>query len=49
MAKNPFGKAKAAPFVKGGGKKAEMKKFPAKKGGMSGDKPGVRKALKGGK
>lgn len=32
-----------------GGKKSEMKKFPAKKSGMSGDKPGVRKALKGGK
>jgi hypothetical protein len=51
MAKNPFAGKKAAPFGKGpkGGKGSEMKKFPAKKGGMSGDKPGVRKALKGGK
>jgi len=48
MAKNPF-KGKAAPFTKGGGKQSEVKKFPAKKGGMANDKPGVRKALKGGK
>mgnify|MGYP001457291870 CR=1 FL=1 len=49
MAKNPFGSKQAPAFSKGGkgGKGSEMKKFPAKKGGMSGDKPGVRKALKG--
>lgn len=47
MAKNPFkGKTAAPPFA-GKGKKSEMKKFPAKKAGMSGDKPGVRTALKG--
>ena len=46
MAKNPF-KGKAAPFTKGGGKKPEAKKFPAKKGGMSGDTPKPRFALKG--
>ena len=51
MAKNPFAGKQAPAFGKGGkgGKASEMKKFPAKKGGMSGDKPVVRKALKGGK
>ena len=47
MAKNPFKGKQAPAFGKGGkgGKASEMKKFPAKKGGMSGDKPGARKAL----
>jgi len=48
MAKNPFAGKKITSSSKAG-KGSEMKKFPAKKGGMSGDKPGVRKALKGGK
>lgn len=51
MAKNPFANAKP-PFAKSGmkGKDDKMaKKFPAKKGGMSGDSPKARKALKGGK
>ncbi len=47
MAKNPFKGKQAPAFGKGGkgGRASEMKKFPAKKGGMSGDKPGARKAL----
>lgn len=38
------GKAKSG---KGSLSFTPFKKNPAKKGGMSGDKPGVRKALKG--
>lgn len=49
MGKNPFAGKQAPAFSKGGkgGKASEMKKFPAKKGGMSGDSPKARKALKG--